>query len=126
MRVFALPVQILRQLGLGAPGLHDVLAHVIRLGLEPEIQIHRVLDEDGTSPPRWHLRVRAEEHVEDLDLDPTVEGAMGAAVAMYLVDLLGELRRELPVVLEKLEAKRGIHVLFPWLASFEAEKGKPS
>lgn len=113
MRIFVAPTDIWRRLSLGCPRLHDEIALAMTVtGEDPEVEVHR--QAQTTAPPTWTIVVRAGRHHRELPLDVRVEEAAAAAVAVLLVDMLAELRRELPRVFERPEVVRGVEQMVPW------------
>lgn len=113
MRIFLAPTDIWRRISLGCPRLHDEIALAMTVtGEDPEVEIHR--HAPTTAAPTWTIVVRAGPHRRELPLDVRVEEAAAAAVAVLLVDMLAELRRELPTVFERPEVVRGVEQMVPW------------
>lgn len=113
MRIFLAPTDIWRRISLGCPRLHDEIALAMTAtGEDPEVEIHR--HAPTTAPPTWTIVVRAGQHRRELPLDVRVEEAAAAAVAVFLVDTLAELRRELPAVFDRPEVIRGVEQIVPW------------
>lgn len=113
MRIFLAPTDLWRRISLGCPRLHDEIALAMTVtGEDPEVEVHR--QAPTTAPPTWTIVVRAGRHRRELPLDVRVEEAAAAAVAVLLVDMLAELRRELPRVFERPEVVRGVEQMVPW------------
>lgn len=113
MRIFLAPTDLWRRLSLGCPRLHDEIALAMTVtGEDPEVEVHR--QAPTTAPPTWTIVVRAGRHRRELPLDVRVEEAAAAAVAVLLVDMLAELRRELPNVFERPEVIRGVEQIVAW------------
>lgn len=101
-RIFLTPSTLLRALSAGAPKLHDVIAEAMTVtGEDPEIEILRTTS--SVAPPRWSVDVRAGEYARHLPLDAGNEVAMLAAISLFLVELVQELRAELPEIMDRPE-----------------------
>lgn len=82
--------------------LHDRIAEAMTVtGEDPEIEIHR--STSRVAPPQWEVEVRAGQYVRCLPLDIESEEAMRAAVAIFLVELVQDLRGELPAIMGRPE-----------------------
>lgn len=113
MRIFMAPTDIWRRLSLGCPRLHDEIALAMTAtGEDPEVEVHR--HAPTTAPASWTIVVQAGLHRRELALDVRVEEAAAAAIAVLLVDLVADLRRELPSVFERPEVVRGTEQFVPW------------
>ena len=114
MRIFMAPTDIWRRLSLGCPRLHDEIALAMTAtGEDPEVEVHR--HAPTTAPASWTIVVQAGLHRRELAFDVHVEEAAAAAIAVLLVDLVADLRRELPTVFDRPEVARGTEQFVPWL-----------
>jgi hypothetical protein len=120
MRIFLVPVGLLRALSRGAPGLHDAMARVMIGGHDPEVEVRRTREIPGGACS-WFLRVSGGDHVEDLALGHDDE-AMSAALVLFIIELSEDLRSELPLVMEHPAILNGLDRLFPWLKTLSATK----
>jgi len=99
-RVFGLPTVLLRALSTGCPPLSDAIATAMRAtGADPEVHVLRDAS-DQTAPPRWSIGVLAgEDYVVELELDMTAPDAAQAALSLFLISIVEELRNERPDIL---------------------------
>lgn len=118
MRILHVPLERLRALSRGCPGLFEALVEELDAGREPSIQILRV--PDPGSRPRWYVNVGR----RVLILDRNNLEAMAAAVPIFLVDLVHDLQVELAEVFAVPGMNEGVERLIPFLRSFK--KDQPS
>lgn len=89
MRVLHLPLPQLRALARACPGLFEAVAAVVEQGTDPSLRVLRVAREGER--PRWYIAVGK----QTLVLDSTKLDAMAAAVPIFLVDLVEDVRAEM-------------------------------
>ncbi len=98
-RIFGVPTILLRALSTGSPGLHDALVKAMKVaGADPEVHVLRDASDQST-PPRWTIGVVAGDYIEELALDMTAPDAAQAAMSLFLIAIVEELRHERPDIL---------------------------
>jgi hypothetical protein len=125
MRVFRISPAVLRALASGCPKLHDALAEaMIDAREDPEVHVLRDSTSE-TDPPRWSIAVEAGDDIRELDLDVRERDAAQAAIALFLIAVIDDLRRELPDLMAQPVIIEGIIQLLV-AASKQAGRVRPS
>jgi hypothetical protein len=93
-------------------------------GEDPEVHILRDSTSE-TGPVRWWIAVQAGDEIRELDLDVTHKAAAQAAVALFLISIVDDLRRELPELMAQQVVIEGIINLVV-AASRLARRDRPS
>lgn len=89
MRILHLPLPQLRAIARACPGLLEAITFVVQEGVDPSLRVLRVAPlGEG---PRWYIAVGK----QTLVLDSSEVEAMAAAVPIFLVDLVEDVRAEL-------------------------------
>lgn len=99
MRIFVLPVGMLKDLKKGAPGLDDALGRPLYVNEDPELHVQR---DDADEPAAWRLVVSSESTWQPIALDADNYSAMRVAISIYLVGLVEAIGREHPWVVAEM------------------------
>lgn len=125
-RIFGVPTVLLRALESGCPTLSDAIAKAMRVtGADPEVHVLRDAS-DPALPPRWSVGIVAgDDYVIELDLDMRAADAAQAAMSLFLVSVVEELRHERPDILGQPPVIEAI-VKMVYAASRAAARERPS
>lgn len=103
MRLFTLPVPLLKDLRRGAPGLADALARAMALGEDPEIFVAR--EEHTDRPTTWTVLVESESVYESMAIDSENYAAVVVAIGVHLIDLMRGINRDHPWVIREMDVE---------------------
>jgi hypothetical protein len=92
---------MIQDLQQGAPGLRDAVARPFHFHEDPEIEVQRRHDEEGSA--RWVIVIHSRSTHEEVQLDPDVRAAIGPAIVLYLFSLMDDLIRCHPDVLKDVD-----------------------
>jgi hypothetical protein len=122
MRLLHVPLDQLRALEAACPGLLDAVTSVVQEGVDPTIKVIRIASQGER--PRWYVEVGAS-GARVLVLNATDLSAMAAAVPIFLVDLVQEIREELGPLFADGTMDGEIAKLIPFLPGLRG-RGRPS
>jgi hypothetical protein len=118
-RLLHVPLDQLRALEKGCPGLLGAVTNCVQEGTDPTIRVIRIAPRGDR--PRWYLAVGQ----QVLILDSSDLAAMAAAVPIFLVDLVEDLRQELAPLFDDGTLDAEVQKLIPF-GPRSRDRGKPS